>query len=114
MGEADISLAKAKAGASPLVQLGPREGQPRGFTAESNPWDSPPGVRGRWPQLGPRVSRVPSGKLSGGSELPRAPLARPGRPRRGSLRAKGIFLWILPEASAATRGASPHPLESWR
>lgn len=65
-----------------------------------------------------RETRGPSGNLRGGSALPRAPLAPAGsghRPlRRGSLRAKGIFLWILLEASAAARRASPHPPESWR
>lgn len=52
-----------------------------------------------------------------GSALPRALLARAAsrhQPlRRGSLWAKGIFLWILLEASAAARSASPHPPESW-
>lgn len=63
-------------------------------------------------------TRGPSGNLRGGSALPRAPLAPAGsrhRPlRHGSLRAKGIFLWILLEASAAARRASPHPPKSWR
>lgn len=104
--------------ASPLVRLGPREGQLGVPTPESARRDSLPGVRGTRPRLGPRAPRVPSGTLSDGSALPRAPLtlaASRNQPlSQGSLRAKGIFLWILLEASAAARRASPHPPESWR
>lgn len=109
---------EAKAVASPLVRLGPREGQLGVPTPESARRDSLPGVRGTRPRLGPRAPRVPSGTLSDGSALPRAPLTRAASRNQplsqGSLRAKGIFLWILLEASAAARRASPHPPESWR
>lgn len=103
--------------ASPLVQLGPCAGQPRGPTAEPDQRDSPPGRGGRGLSQSPARPR-PSGNLRGGSALPRAPLARAAsghQPlRRGSLRARGIFLWMVLEASAAARSASPHPPESWR
>lgn len=74
-------------------------------------------MRGTRPRLGPRAPRVSSGNLSDGSALPRAPLTRAASRNQplsqGSLRAKGIFLWILLQAVAARR-ASPHPPESWR
>lgn len=108
---------KATAVASPLVRLGPGEGQLGVPTPKSARRDSLPGVRGTRPRLGPRAPWVPSGNLSDGSSHPRAPLTRAASRNQplsqGSLRAKGIFLWILLEAVAARR-ASPHPPESWR
>ena len=102
-GDGAASPAEARAVASPRVRVGPREGQ-RGAPRSRTRWAGlSSGARGHGLGEGPaRPGLLPA--------LPRAP-PRPGRPqvgaasrhrplRGGSLQAKGIFLWILLEASA--------------
>ena len=102
-GEGAASPAEARAVASPRVRVGPREGQ-RGAPRSRTRWAGrSSGARGHGigegparPGLLPVLPRAPSrpGRLQVGAASRHRPL------RGGSLQAKGIFLWILLEASA--------------
>ena len=124
-GEGAASPAEARAVASPRVRVGPREGQ-RGAPRSRTRWAGrSSGARGHGigegparPGLLPALPRAPSrpGRLQVGAASRHRPL------RGGSLQAKGIFLWILLEASApgwreaaeGPPGRVPAPPESWR